>query len=132
LFVWSEANGTGESFDSSSGFTLPNGATRSPDAAWILSERWNALPLEQQASFAPIAPDFVVELRLSSDTLASLKEKMEEYIANGVRLGLLIDRQNRQVHVYRPDRASEILENPESVSCDPELPMFVLKMPRIW
>ncbi|MGG6266488.1 Uma2 family endonuclease [Leptolyngbya sp. AN03gr2] len=132
LFIWSEADGTGEAFDSSSGFTLPNGAIRSPDAAWILFERWNALTPEQQASFAPIVPDFVVELRSSSDTLTSLKEKMEEYIANGVRLGLLIDRKNRQVHIYRLDRDSEILDNPESVNCDPELPMFALKMAKIW
>jgi Uma2 family endonuclease len=132
LFVWSESDATGEAFDSSSGFTLPNGATRSPDAAWILSDRWNALQPEQQASFAPIAPDFVVELRSSSDTLVSLKEKMEEYIANGVRLGLLIDRKNCQVHVYRPNRSPEILGNPESVNCEPEMPMFALKMARIW
>lgn len=132
LFVWAEADATGEAFDSSSGFTLPNGAVRSPDAAWILSERWNALPSEQQASFAPIAPDFVVELRSSSDTLVSLKEKMEEYIANGVRLGLLIDRQNCQVYVYRPDQEPEILDNPNSVSCEPEMPMFTLRMARIW
>jgi Uma2 family endonuclease len=132
LFIWSEADATGEAFDSSAGFTLPNGATRSPDAAWILSERWNALSPEQQASFAPIAPDFVVELRSNSDTLVTLKEKMEEYVANGVRLGLLIDRKNRQVYVYRPNREPEILDNPESVSCEPEMPMFVLKMARIW
>ncbi|MGL5076106.1 MAG: Uma2 family endonuclease [Waterburya sp.] len=132
LFVWSEANATGEAFDSSSGFTLPNGAIRSPDAAWILSERWNILTPEQQASFAPIVPDFVVELRSSSDTLVSLKEKMEEYIVNGVRLGLLIDRKNCQVHVYRPNQKPDILDNPESVSCEPEMPMFVLKMARIW
>ncbi|MBW4525205.1 MAG: Uma2 family endonuclease [Phormidium tanganyikae FI6-MK23] len=132
LFVWSEADATGEVFDSSSGFTLPNGATRSPDTAWILSDRWNALQPEQQASFAPIAPDFVVELRSSSDTLASLKEKMEEYIANGVRLGLLIDRKNYQVHVYRPNQPSEILDNSKSVSCEPEMSEFALKMARIW
>ena len=132
LFVWSEADATGEAFDSSSGFTLSNGATRSPDAAWILSDRWNALQPEQQASFAPIAPDFVVELRSSSDTLVSLKEKMEEYIANGVRLGLLIDRKNCQVHVYRLNCSPEILDNPESVNCEPEMPMFALKMARIW
>ncbi|KAM3091669.1 Uma2 family endonuclease [Phormidesmis sp. 146-35] len=132
LYVWSEADGTGEVFDSSSGFTLANGATRSPDAAWVLSDRWNALPPEQQASFASIAPDFVVELRSSSDTLLSLKEKMEEYIANGVRLGLLIDRKHCQVHVYRVDRPPEILDNPESVSCEPEMPMFALKMAKIW
>lgn len=136
LFVWSEADATGEAFDSSSGFTFPNGATRSPDAAWILFDRWNALKPEQQASFAPIVPDFVVELRSSSDTLVSLEEKMEEkmeeYIANGVRLGLLIDRKNCQVHVYRLDRPSEVLDNPESVSCEPEMPMFALKMAKIW
>ena len=96
LYIWAETDGTGEVFDSSSGFTLPNGATRSPDAAWILSGRWNALTLEQQASFAPIAPDFFVELRSSSDTLASLQDKMVEYIANGVQLGLL----------YRPQAAT--------------------------
>jgi Uma2 family endonuclease len=132
LYIWSEADGTGEAFDSSSGFTLPNGATRSLDAAWILSDRWNALPSEQQASFAPIAPDFVVELRSSSDTLVSLKEKMVEYIANEVRLGLLIDRKNCQVHVYRPDREPEILDHLESVSCEPEMPGFALKIARIW
>jgi Uma2 family endonuclease len=132
LFVWAEANATGEAFDSSSGFTLPNGATRSPDASWILSTRWNALSAEQQASFAAIAPDFVVELRSSSDTLVSLKEKLEEYIANGVRLGLLIDRKNRQVSIYRPERAPEVLDNPESVSCEPEMPGFALKMAKIW
>lgn len=132
LYIWSEADATGEAFDSSSGFTLPNGATRSPDVAWILGDRWNALSPEQQASFAPIAPDFVVELRSSSDTLASLKEKMEEYIVNGVRLGLLIDRKSRQVHIYRPNRLPEILDNPESVSCEPEMSMFALKMAKIW
>jgi Uma2 family endonuclease len=129
---WSEADGTGEAFDSSSGFTLPNGATRSPDAAWILSDRWNALSSKQQASFAPIAPDFVVELRSSSDTLIGLQEKMEEYIANRVRLGLLIDRKHRKVYVYRPGQAVEVLEEPEVVSCDPELPGFGLKMAKVW
>lgn len=132
LYVWSEVDGTGEVFDSSSGFTLPNGATRSPDAAWILSDRWNALSAEQQASFAAIAPDFVVELRSDSDTLVSLKEKMEEYVANGVRLGLLIDRKNRQVYLYRPGQEPEVLDAPESVRCDPELPLFALKLAKIW
>ncbi|MBE9067102.1 Uma2 family endonuclease [Leptolyngbya cf. ectocarpi LEGE 11479] len=132
LYIWAETDGTGEAFDSSSGFTLPNSATRSPDAAWISSDRWNALTPEQQASFAPIAPDFVVELRSSSDTLTSLQTKMEEYMANGIRLGLLIDRKNFQVHIYRPHSSPEILDKPESVSCEPEMPMFVLKMAKIW
>ena len=132
LYVWAEADGTGEVFDSSAGFTLPNGAMRSPDAAWILSSCWNALNPDQQASFAPIAPDFVVELRSSSDPLTSLQEKMAEYSSSGVRLGLLIDRQNCQVHVYWPERPPEILDEPDSVNCEPELSGFELKMARIW
>ena len=132
LYVWAEADGTGEVFDSSSGFTLPNGAMRSPDAAWILSDRWNQLAPEQQASFAPIAPDFVVELRSSSDTLASLQDKITEYVANGVRLGLLIDRMHRQLHLYRPEQAPEILDNPEAVNCEPEMPEFELRMAKVW
>lgn len=132
LGIWAEQDGTGEGFDSSSGFTLPNGAMRSPDAAWILKQRWNALSAEQQSSFAPIVPDFVIELRSSSDTLASLQEKMQEYMENGVRLGLLIDRQTQTVYRYRLNQPEEVLKNPEVVSCDPELPGFELKMAKIW
>ncbi len=130
--VWAEQDGTGLGFDSSSGFTLPNGATRSPDAAWIRLERWNALTEDEKASFAPICPDFVVELKSSSDTLSGLQAKMEEYMANGALLGFLIDRKQRHVHVYRPGQAPKILENPDRVSGDPELPGFQLQMARIW
>lgn len=129
---WSDEDGTGETFDSSAGFTLPNGATRSPDASWILLDRWNTLTDEQKSSFAPICPDFVIELRSSSDTLTSLQAKMQEYISNGAKLGLLVDRKQRKVHVYRPERDPEILDNPDSVSCEPELPRFQLRMKRIW
>lgn len=132
LANWADQDETGESFDSSAGFTLPNGATRSPDASWIKLERWNALIEEQKTSFAPICPDFVIELRSSSDTLTSLQDKMKEYIANGTLLGWLIDRKNRTVHVYRPNQEPEILDNPETVSGDPELPEFVLRMAKIW
>jgi Uma2 family endonuclease len=132
LANWSDQDGTGESFDSSAGFTLPNGAMRSPDAAWIRLERWNALSDEQKASFAPICPDFVIELRSSSDTLSSLQEKMQEYLSNGILLGWLIDRKNRRVYIYRPGQIEECLENPDPVSCDPILPGFVLNMSKIW
>ncbi|WP_377476738.1 MAG: Uma2 family endonuclease [Microcoleus anatoxicus] len=132
LANWAEQDGTGETFDSSAGFTLPNGATRSPDASWIKLERWNPLTEEQKASFAPICPDFVIELRSSSDPLKGLQNKMQEYIDNGVLLGLLIDRKNRKVYIYRPDREPEILDNPETVSADPELSGFVLRMAKIW
>lgn len=132
LWVWTEQNGTGLGFDSSSGFTLPNGATRSPDAAWIKADRWNALTEKEKASFAPICPDFVIELRSTSDTLSGLKAKMQEYMENGVLLGWLIDRQHRTVHVYRPNQDPQILENPDSVSGDPELPGFILPMAKVW
>lgn len=89
LANWADRDGTGEAFDSSTGFTLPNGAIRSPDASWIKSDRWNALTEEEKASFAPLIPDFVIELRSSSDTLSGLQAKMQEYIDNGAVLGLL-------------------------------------------
>ena len=130
--VWAEQDGTGLGFDSSAGFTLLNGATRSPDAAWIRLERWNALTEDEKASFAPICPDFVVELKSSSDTLSGLQAKMAEYMANGARLGFLIDRKQCQVHVYRPGQEPKILENPDGVSGDPELPGFQLQMAKIW
>ena len=132
LGVWADQDGTGEAFDSSTGFTLPNGAIRSPDASWIKSDHWNALTYKQKASFAPICPDFVIELRSASDTLKSLQNKMQEYIENGAMLGFLIDRKNSTVQVYRPARSPEILSNPKSVGGDPELPGFVLQMAKIW
>jgi Uma2 family endonuclease len=132
LANWADQDGSGETFDSSTGFTLPNGATRSPDASWIRGDRWNALTAAEKASFAPICPDFVIELRSASDTLSSLQTKMQEYIDNGAALGFLIDRKNRTVHVYRPNRTPEILDNPETVSADPELPGFILRMAKVW
>jgi Uma2 family endonuclease len=132
LGIWTEQNCTGIGFDSSAGFTLPNGATRSPDASWIKLERWNALTPAERASFAPICPDFVIELRSASDTLISLQSKMQEYIDNGASLGWLIDRKNRQIYIYRPDRSPEVLEQPEVISGEPELPGFELQMAKIW
>ncbi|MDZ8091707.1 MULTISPECIES: Uma2 family endonuclease [unclassified Nostoc] len=139
LGYWTEQDGTGIGFDSSTGFTLPNGAMRSPDASWIELERWNALTDAQKASFAPICPSFVIELRSSSVGVArrrhrpiKLQEKMQEYIDNGASLGWLIDRQNRKVYIYRPNREVEILDNPEAVNGNPELPGFILRMGKIW
>lgn len=132
LFIWTEQNKTGIGFDSSTGFILPNGAIISPDAAWIKLERWNALSNEQQEKFAVISPDFVVELRSSSDNLIVLKAKMQEYIDNGVKLGWLIDRKHRKVYIYRPQIPVECLDNPVTVSGDPELPRFVLDLSKIW
>ena len=132
LGIWTRQDGTGIGFDSSTGFTLPNGGTRSPDAAWIKLERWNAIPPEQQVKFAPICPDFVVELRSPSDNLQPLKDKLQEYIDNGTSLGLLIDRKNRKVYIYRPQQEVECLDNPSTLSGDPLLPGFVLDLSKIW
>lgn len=133
LWVWSEQDGTGLTFSSSAGFKLSTGAERSPDASWIKLERWNALSPEQQQKFAPICPDFVVELRSPSDNLRLLQEKMAEYIREpGVQLGWLIDRQHCRVYIYRPGMPEECLENPNSVSDERVLPGFVLNMSKIW
>lgn len=133
LWAWTQADGTGLAFSSSAGFTLSTGAERSPDAAWMSGERWTTVPPEQQQRFAPICPDFVIELRSASDNLAPLQRKLEEYAAEpGFRLGFLIDRKNRHVYVYRPGQPVECLENPTQVSASPELPGFVLQMESIW
>ena len=132
LTHWSYRDGTGISFDSSTGFTLPNGAVRAPDASWVLLSRWQALTPDQQAKFAPICPDFVIELRSPSDDLPIIQTKMAEYLTNGARLGWLIDPQNRQVHIYRPNRPITILNAPTTISADPELPGFTLNLQTIW
>lgn len=132
LANWTDFDGTGLSFDSSTGFTLLNGAQPSPDAAWVKLERWNALTEEQQEKFAPISPDFVVELRSPSDSFRVLQDKMQEYIDNDVKLGWLIDRKNKKVYIYRPGVPVECLENPATVSGEPVLPGFVLDLSKIW
>lgn len=132
LWIWARADGTGSVFDSSSGFTLPSGAVRSPDAAWVRRTRWDPLSAEERRKFAPLCPDFVVELRSPSDDLETLKEKMAEYLANGALLGWLIDPEARAVWIYRPDAEVLCLQNPESVSGEPILPGFILEMRHVW
>jgi len=130
--LWNRQTELGVVFDSSTVFKLPNGANRSPDVAWITNERWNALSVEQQKKFPPIAPDFVIELRSETDTLKDLQEKMREYVGNGVRLGWLIDPQIRQVSIYRPDQPAETLQSPTTLSGEAVLPRFVLDLSRIF
>lgn len=132
LSNWTDRDASGIEFDSSAGFTLPNGATRSPDASWISLTRWNRLSAEQKTKFAPICPDFVVELRSPSDSLPVLQDKMHEYINNGASLGWLIDRPNRQVYIYTSDREIKCLNNPQTVSGNPILSGFVLDLTKIW
>ena len=131
---WALEDGTGEGFDSSSGFTLPNGALRSPDAAWVLKSSLAELPDRGMDSFPALCPDFVIELRSHSDRLQDLQTKMEEYLENGARLGWLIDPLDprHRVYIYRPGVDVEVLDAPEALSGDPELPGFVLEMRRVW
>ena len=132
LVHWADADGTGLTFDSSTGFTLPNGAKRSPDAAWVRRERWEALSEEEQEEFAPLCPDFVIELRSPRDSLATLQSKMSEYIENGAQLGWLIDPRSKRVHIYRPGQPVEVLETPNSVDGGSVLPGFVMNLMDIW
>ena len=132
LANWAERDGTGLTFDSSTGFALGNGAMRAPDAAWVKRSLWDALTPEQKQKFVPLCPDFVIELRSGTDTLRSLQDKLQEYIHNGASLGWLIDPQHRRVYVYRPNTPVDCLENVESVSGDPELPGWVLHLRDVW
>ena len=132
FFVWVKQDGTGKGFDSSTGFTLPNGAVRSPDLSWVRKERWDALPAKQRKKFAPLCPDFVTENRSETDSLKSLQEKMEEYLANGAQLGWLFDPKDKKVYVYRPQADVEILDNPQTLYGEPLLHGFVLNVPEMW
>jgi len=132
LTAWSKRDGTGLVFDSSTGFTLPNGAKRSPDVSWIKRERWTALTKEQRREFAPLCPDFVMELRSPTDSLATLQAKLQEYIENGAQLGWLLDPFERRVYIYRPGQLVEVLDNPTTLNGDPVLPGFVLAVSELW
>jgi len=132
LWLWTKQDGTGVGFGSSGGFTLPSGAVRSPDAAWIKKTDWEAIPQDKRKKFAPICPEFVVELRSETDSLKVLQDKMEEYINNGAKLGWLIDRKERKVYIYRPDVAVKELDNPSTLSGEDVLSGFMLDLSSIW
>jgi Uma2 family endonuclease len=132
MMNWTDVDGTGIAFDSSTCFKLPNGADRSPDASWIKLERWNALTDEEKQKFPPICPDFVIELLSPSDSLKTTQEKMEEYIDNGVCLGILINGKSHQVEIYRQGKEVEVLDSPTTVSGEDILKGFVLNLGMIW
>jgi Uma2 family endonuclease len=124
LVVWARQDGTGYCFDSSSEFTLPNGAKRSPDASWIPKSRWDRFTQEEKYKFTEISPDFVIELRSPSDRTADIEEKMEEYIANGSKLGWLLDPIDNCAIIYRSGRPPERMDNPGALSGESVLPGF--------
>jgi Uma2 family endonuclease len=128
LGTWAAQDGSGIGFDSSTGFILPNGAERAPDAAWLRRDRWTSLSAADRRKFVPLCPDFVVELRSPSDDLAELQSKIQEYVDCGALLGWLLDVDARHVWIYRPGHAPVFAENANRVSGDPELPGFVLRV----
>ncbi|MBM4254313.1 MAG: Uma2 family endonuclease [Deltaproteobacteria bacterium] len=130
--MWALQEGTGVATDSSTGFTLPNGAIRSPDVAWVKRSRLVTLTPGQKQRFLPLCPDFVIELRSASDHLRTLQNKMQEYVDNGAQLGWLFDAPNRRVYVYRPGKAVECLENPATILGGPELPGLEIDVAKIW
>ena len=132
LANWASRNGAGTCFDSSCGFVLPNGAIRSPDAAWVLRERLMALTERQRSRFLPLCPDFVVKLRSPSDSLQVLQDKMREYVDNGTRLGWLIDPQRKEIFVYGPDGPVACVRAPEYLSAEAPLAGFRLERDEIW
>jgi Uma2 family endonuclease len=128
LWNWNEQTRLGVVFDSSAGFTLPNTAIRGPDAAWMTRDRWDALPKHERNRFSHVCPDFVVELRSKSDAMKDLRLKMREYIAQGARLGWLIDPKTGTVEIHRPGRRVERLARPDTLSGEDVLPGFVLDL----
>ena len=129
---WNDQMQLGEVFDSSTAFRLPNGSNRSPDVAWVSRDRWQSLTSEQQDSFPPLCPDFVVELRSKSDSLKSLQDKMQEYLENSLLLGWLIDIQNQTVEVYRPQESYEVLQKPSLLKGELVLPYFSINLDFLW
>ena len=134
--VWTDRDGTGEAFDSSTVFTLPNGARKSPHVSWLTLDKWNALTLREKEGFPPVVPDFVIELVSPSDIknqkYEDLQAKMQEYIDNGARLGWLIEPSAKTVEIYRPNQQVEVLNNPQTLSGESVLPGFVLNLSEIF
>ena len=132
LDEWAEADGRGVAFDSNGGFTLPDGSMRAADAAWVSLPRWKALSDADQSRYAPLCPDFVIELRSPTDSLSELREKMQQWIANGAQLAWLIDPIERAVSIYRPGEEPEVHQYPTSVQGNGVMAGFELVMARIW
>jgi Uma2 family endonuclease len=132
LVAWNRQSFAGKVFDSSGGFSLPKGADRSPDAAWISNEKWNALTPDERKKFLPLCPDFAIELLSPSDSWLKGLAKMQEYQDNGCRLGWLIDPENKQVAIYRLDQPVEVLKAPPTLSGEDVLVGFTLNLENIW
>ncbi|MGB3692783.1 MAG: Uma2 family endonuclease [Spirulinaceae cyanobacterium] len=132
VWLWNNQHKLGEVFDSSTGFSLPSGADRSPDVSWVEKSRWEALSQEQKEKFIPLCPDFVIEILSPNDSLKKTQQKMQEYVANGCRLGCLINRKRQEVEIYRPGQEVEVLISPQSISGENILPGLVINLQQVW
>ncbi len=132
LAAWTDKDGRGYAFDSNTGWTLPDGSMRSPDAAWVLASRCNALSEADQNRFAPLCPEFIIELRSQTDRLPELQAKMQKWIANGAELAWLIDPLEKTVTIYRPNESAEHHHDPTSVQGTGPIRGFELILDRIW
>lgn len=132
LWFWNTQKKLGKAFDSSTGFQLPNGATRSPDASWIKMERWDALTPQQRKKYLPLCPDFAVELVSETDDVEDTQAKMQEYLASGLQLGWLINPKEQQVIIYHPHQVPEVLQSPTSLSGEDVLLGFILNLQQIF
>lgn len=130
--VWAKRDGRGKAFDSNTGFILPDGSALSPDASWIENSRLRALSREQKRKFIPLCPDFVVELTSPSDCLPQVHKKMEQWMANGAKLGWLIDADNKTVYIYRPDREPQSLIGIDRVEGEGSVAGFALELKDIF
>jgi Uma2 family endonuclease len=128
IAIWNRLHKLGFTFDSSTGFTMEDGAERSADTAWILKERWEALPLSERKRFARITPDFVLELRSEDQSMPKLREKMEEFMENGCRLAWLIDPQNRRTLVYTVNGEIQTVSFDEVLTGADVMPGLELKL----
>jgi Uma2 family endonuclease len=132
IWFWNEQHQLGEVFDSSTGFTLPSGADRSPDVSWVEKFRWDALTTEQKERFIPLCPDFVIEILSPNDSLKKTQQKMQEYIENGCSLGWLLNRKKQEVEIYRTGKDVEVLSLPQTLSGENILPGLMLNLQKIW
>ncbi|WP_019508620.1 Uma2 family endonuclease [Pleurocapsa sp. PCC 7319] len=130
--LWNKQNKLGKVFDSSTGFKLSNNAVRSPDVSWVTLDKWNSLTKQQRRKFAPIDPDFVLELMSPSDDLDDLQNKMREYMNCGVKLGWLINPDDKQVEIYRQGKNKEVLENPLTLSGEDIMPGLIVDLSEIF
>ncbi|MGH9444997.1 MAG: Uma2 family endonuclease, partial [Terriglobia bacterium] len=132
LDAWATKDGSGVAFDSSAGFLLPNGAMRSPDAAWVQLSRLQKLTHREKEQFIPLCPDFVIEVASPSDEGSELRAKMQEYLSAGLQLGWLILPASKEAEIYAPGAEAQILTAPEALRGDPVLPGFRLQLGPVW